>query len=1067
MFIPLLGRFYKYLDFETMSLESNEDISNSPKNKRSRARFPLQQLERELLSQLQQLEKDVNLEGVRYEIELVAIDWGINLMGIWRMAEFVQMKVAYSIARRNPGMLNANCTKTLIAANNYDTSSLNKSNHSLSPTTKENKVGIHSTTDYIKIQTKNTNVYSPNKIHQSETNRLTRNVKPMCSNQTHSTSAYTFRTVCPPYRIHQLNDNKYKDRPTHLERIPTITSESNKSTLAGHATYKETRQPVMHLSVSNPSRGLRNTRNTCDMNSILQCLSHTLPLREFYVSDEYKQFLNKRGDLSSAFKRVMVELWDSTSQHSVDPYVLRREVKARTDRFPDYRQHDAHEFMRFLLNELHEGINRASVEGRKSPADNETLGEACARHLTWEGSRISELFGGMLRSEVRCSVCSDKSIVHIPFMDIALPIQKTIEESYYHFSSSTDAVVLLDTCLEIFTHKETLDGDLPCCNKYIEPNLYSVRLAGKDVTICLSTSEIATFSIPFYRKSNTLYKNVGLRIFNELSITLICRRNSLIGLRIRFVEYSLPQYIALSLAKHLIKNTYIQPFEGRREFPFASVTGGNNSQQNENSFHNNQMPCVPNCALRIFGNNCYMSSIIQQHLISLRLFYVFDEYNRFFDSSAFNQLVVTSSDSVSKTELQFTGVTEDNDSQQDEDLTLDEQSEAGPPSYAVHQPLNPPAPPSTKNCENKKNYTSPNKQKNTYGSKIKKFLSITLQFLTPDKSQQADNIQSIPTYGLYNLGNSCYMNSILQCLSHTLPLREFYVSDEYKQFLNKRGYLSSAFKRVMLELWDSTSQHSVDPYVLRREVKARTDRFPDYTQHDAHEFMRFLLNELHEGINRASVETHKSPADNETLGEACARHLTWEDSMISELFGGMLRSEVCCSVCSDKSIVHIPFMDIALAIPRRHDRKAVSLSDCLDFLRRKETLDEEERPYCNKCMDLTRSTKQLFVSSLPRYLVIQLKRFSYYPTRTKLTTPVKFTETWRLKDSSCNSHTYFLYGIVCHSGGLHGGHYVAYCCYKGIWRCFNDSMVCTVSWDHVMFQEQVAYILFYMLQSDE
>ena len=1070
MFIPLLGRFYKYLDFETMSLESNEDISNSPKNTRSRARFPLQQLERELLSQLQQLEKDVNLEGVRYEIELVALDWGINLMGIWRMAEFVQMKVAYSIVRRNPGMLNANCTKTLIAANNYDTSSLNKSNHSLSPTTKENKVGIHPKTDYLNIHTKNTNVYSPNKIHQSETNRLTRNLKPMCSNQTHSTSAYAFRTVCPPFRIRQLNDNKFKDRPTHLERIPTITSESNKSTLSGHASYNETRQPVMHLSESNPSRGLWNLGNTCYMNSILQCLSHTLPLREFYVSDEYKQFLNKRGDLSSAFKRVMVELWDSTSQQSVDPYDLRREVKARTDRFPDYTQHDAHEFMGFLLNELHEEINRASEEGRKSPADNETLREACARHLTWEESRISELFGGMLRSEVCCSVCSDKSIVHIPFMGIALPIQKTTEESYYHFSSSTDAVVQLDTCLEIFTHKETLDGDLPCCNKYIEPNLYSVNLAGKEVTICLSTSEIATFSIPFYRKSNTLFisdeKNVGLRIFNELSITLICRRNSLIGLRIRYVEYSLPQHIALSLAKPWIENTYVQPFEGRREFPFASVTGGNNSQQNENSFHNNQMPCVPNCALRIFGNNCCMSSIIQQHLISLRLFYVFDEYNRFFDSSAFNQLViaelwsVTSSHSVSKTELQFTGVTEGNDSQQDEDLTLYEQSETAPPSYAAPQPLNPPAPPPTKICENKVNYASPNKQKNTYGRMFKKFLSNTLQFLTPDKSQQAVNIQSIPTYGLRNTRNTCYMNSILQCLSHTLPLREFYVSDEYKQFLNERGDLSSAFKRVMLELWDSNSQHPVDPYDLRREVKARTDRFPDYTQHDAHEFMRFLLNELHEGINRASVKGRKSPADNETLGEACARHLTWEDSRISELFGGMLRSDVCCSVCSDKSIVYIPFMDIALPIPSWHDRTTVS--DCLAFLREEETLDEEERPYCNKCMDLTKSTKQLFVSSFPRFLVIQLKRFSYYPTRTKLTTPVKFTETWRLKDSSDKTHTYYLYGISCHSGGLHGGHYVAYCCYKGIWRCFNDSMVSTVNWDHVKRQE--AYILFYMAQ---
>ena len=321
-----------------------------------------------------------------------------------------------------------------------------------------------------------------------------------------------------------------------------------------------------------------------------------------------------------------------------------------------------------------------------------------------------------------------------------------------------------------------------------------------------------------------------------------------------------------------------------------------------------------------------------------------------------------------------------------------------------------------------------------------------------------------PTRGLRNTRSTCYMNSILQCLSHTLPLREFYVSDEYKQFLNKRGDLSSAFKRVMLELWDSTSQHSVDPYVLRREVKARTDRFPDYTQHDAHEFMRFLLNELHEEINRASVETRKSPADNETLREACARHLTWEDSRISELFGGMLRSEVCCSVCSDKSIVYIPFLDIALPIPRTRKRRpgsscpTVHLSDCYRIFSSEETLDKEERPFCSKCSDPTISTKQLSIDKSPQLLVIQLKLFSHYPKR-KMSTHVEFDDTWSFEDYANNTHTYSLYGIVCHFGTLRGGHYTAFCKYNGTWRCFNDSQVTSVPWEHV--KKQDAYILFY------
>ena len=347
------------------------------------------------------------------------------------------------------------------------------------------------------------------------------------------------------------------------------------------------------------------------------------------------------------------------------------------------------------------------------------------------------------------------------------------------------------------------------------------------------------------------------------------------------------------------------------------------------------------------------------------------------------------------------------------------------------------------------------------------------QFPTRKRPQQALNNEDKPIRGLKNLGNTCFMNSVLQCLSHTLPLRQLYVSDEYKSYLNNRGDLSYAFKHVMAALWDTSSEDSVAPYKprrLKKQVGIIAPIFVGCNQHDAHEFMRFLLNRLHEEIDRASVEGRKSPADNETLKEACVRYLTWEDSRISELFGGMLRSDVFCSDCYNQSTVYIPFMDIALPIPERKQRlvypkhlpydPAIHLTDCLNMFTSKETLDEEERPFCNKCMALTISTKQLSITKLPRFLVIQLKRFSYYPERTKLSTPVKFDETWKLIDSANRkTHIYSLYGIVSHSGSIYGGHYIAYCNYNGTWRCFNDTMARCVSWEHVKDQE--AYILFY------
>ena len=327
-----------------------------------------------------------------------------------------------------------------------------------------------------------------------------------------------------------------------------------------------------------------------------------------------------------------------------------------------------------------------------------------------------------------------------------------------------------------------------------------------------------------------------------------------------------------------------------------------------------------------------------------------------------------------------------------------------------------------------------------------------------------------PTRGLKNLGNTCFMNCILQCLSHTLPLKDFFVSDEYEEHLKTKGDLSYAFKCAMYELWIHSS--TIDPYApedLKRRMGIVAPRFSGYNQQDAHEFMRFLLNELHEEINKADVKDPLSPRDNETLQEAYERYLTWENSIISELFSGMLRSVVSCSVCRHRSIVYLPFMDLALPIPESkkyqsisHDtptQPAVKLDACMKVFTREETLDEEERPYCNKCENITKSTKQLSIAKLPKFLVIQLKRFSGYSVRSKLSTHVEFEERWKICDNSGKTHTYSLYGIACHSGGIYGGHYTAYCKYNKQWRCFNDRHTEARNWDRVKCQE--AYILFF------
>ena len=92
---------------------------------------------------------------------------------------------------------------------------------------------------------------------------------------------------------------------------------------------------------------------------------------------------------------------------------------------------------------------------------------------------------------------------------------------------------------------------------------------------------------------------------------------------------------------------------------------------------------------------------------------------------------------------------------------------------------------------------------------------------------------------------------------------------------------------------------------------------------------------------------------------------------------------------------------------------------------------------------------------------LEASLLSYHPKRTKLSTRVEFDYTWELIDSDNTVKIYSLYAVVCHSGGVSGGHYTAYCNYCGVWRCFDDKIVKSVTWEYVAHQE--AYILFYKL----
>jgi ubiquitin carboxyl-terminal hydrolase 4/11/15 len=229
--------------------------------------------------------------------------------------------------------------------------------------------------------------------------------------------------------------------------------------------------------------------------------------------------------------------------------------------------------------------------------------------------------------------------------------------------------------------------------------------------------------------------------------------------------------------------------------------------------------------------------------------------------------------------------------------------------------------------------------------------------------------------GLSNLGNTCFMNSALQCLSHTPDLRRYFVDEQqWQRELNRDnpigcgGALAEAFADLLYDLW-SGRRSTVAPREVKTVVSRHAPQFSGYAQHDSQELTAFLLDGLHEDLNRIVkkpyVEAkevgpregppcahrerwpeggrhlfltffppshpptllpppHSSPPpqaegqpDPQAAAEAWGRHKLRNNSIIVDLFHGQLKSTLVCPTCDKVSVTFDPLMYLSLPLPEK------------------------------------------------------------------------------------------------------------------------------------------------------
>ncbi|KAJ2490733.1 ubiquitin-specific protease doa4 [Coemansia sp. RSA 2050] len=360
--------------------------------------------------------------------------------------------------------------------------------------------------------------------------------------------------------------------------------------------------------------------------------------------------------------------------------------------------------------------------------------------------------------------------------------------------------------------------------------------------------------------------------------------------------------------------------------------------------------------------------------------------------------------------------------------------------------------------------------------------------------------------GLKNFGNTCFMNCVIQCLVGTAPFSRYFLQGGWKKDLvrdnskNGRSDVVVEFARLVNNMWRG-QYGSLSPIAFRAAVGSCSAQFKGNDQEDAQEFASFILDTLHESMNRVfprpPPERDLTPeeeyafermTDMQQADVQWGRYIRRNWSIMTSIFQGQVQSRLTCLSCKHKSTTYFTFTELSVPIPSfsgngklastlvrksslgRSSAPPVSIYQCLDAYSEVEVLDGDNRWHCPRCQTKRRASKRLLISRLPLVLIVHLKRFSTIGHfREKLETDVQFpTQNLNMEHyvmpalCKVTSTSYNLYAVANHFGTLSSGHYTAsvFNGHRGLWNYFDDTRVSPVPEQKVA--SPAAYLLFFV-----
>lgn len=331
------------------------------------------------------------------------------------------------------------------------------------------------------------------------------------------------------------------------------------------------------------------------------------------------------------------------------------------------------------------------------------------------------------------------------------------------------------------------------------------------------------------------------------------------------------------------------------------------------------------------------------------------------------------------------------------------------------------------------------------------------------------NYSLLGTSGIENLGNTCFLNTALQCLAHTMPLTRYILNGDYRPIEWSEGnQMFQNYCRLIVALWEDNC--IVAPNSLHKLFAQKCPYYVCYAQHDVQETLAFLIDYLHEELGQLKQPPTLIPANN--LAESIKNkaiesefRLAPKYSIFSNLFSGLEHSRIQCLECKKVSHCFTPFNLLSLELFGSPARR-IELNFLINHYCRKDQLDQDNQLKCEKCGQQTQAYKKITFWRLPNFLIISLKRFDNRSRKLYhgINYPLENLDLSKfVTNPEKNSGLYDLYAVGLHQGSsASSGHYTALCKLPNHdWAQFDDSDVTPVENLSYLVQPKDAYLLFY------